>query len=587
VDGVTGAIGRRSAWRLEAESVLCTLLLAAVALGVLFPILLVVIQSVQVAPPGQPARYGLDGWRAALDEPLLRASLINTLKVTLARQLLSLPFAVIIAWLLARTDLPGRRWIEFGFWAAFFLPTLTVTLSWILLLDPEYGLVNTWLAKLPLVSKGPFDIYSFWGIVWVHVVTGSLTVKVILLTPAFRNMNASFEEASRVAGASTARTALSITVPVMAPAILSVLLLGTMVSLQTFEVEQVLGLPFRFFVFSTTIYDLLVTRVPRYDAATALAVLTLAAMLPLVFLQQWVTRGHRYTTITGQFRNQPLSLGRWRWPAAIAMLGVLLVVLGVPVIFAVLGTFMKLFGFFHIAEPWTTANWKTVLADELFLQSLRNTLVLALGTAVAAVLVHSLIAYVAVRTRYAGRRLLDFLSWLPFTVPGIILGLALLWLFLGVEVLRPAYGTLAILIVAGVIAGMPLGVQIIKSALMQLGAELEEAARVVGASWWATYRRIVLRLMAPTLLAVAMITFVGAARNIGAFALLSTSATRPLSILQLDYIAQRKFEGAMVVACIVMLVSLGGALVARLLQSDGGASVAPAESSSSGNEGRA
>jgi iron(III) transport system permease protein len=587
VDGVTGAIGRRSAWRLEAESVLCTLLLAAVALGVLFPILLVVIQSVQVAPPGQPARYGLDGWRAALDEPLLRASLINTLKVTLARQLLSLPFAVIIAWLLARTDLPGRRWIEFGFWAAFFLPTLTVTLSWILLLDPEYGLVNTWLAKLPLVSKGPFDIYSFWGIVWVHVVTGSLTVKVILLTPAFRNMNASFEEASRVAGASTARTALSITVPVMAPAILSVLLLGTMVSLQTFEVEQVLGLPFRFFVFSTTIYDLLVTRVPRYDAATALAVLTLAAMLPLVFLQQWVTRGHRYTTITGQFRNQPLSLGRWRWPAAIAMLGVLLVVLGVPVIFAVLGTFMKLFGFFHIAEPWTTANWKTVLADELFLQSLRNTLVLALGTAVAAVLVHSLIAYVAVRTRYAGRRLLDFLSWLPFTVPGIILGLALLWLFLGVEVLRPAYGTLAILIVAGVIAGMPLGVQIIKSALMQLGAELEEAARVVGASWWATYRRIVLRLMAPTLLAVAMITFVGAARNIGAFALLSTSATRPLSILQLDYIAQRKFEGAMVVACIVMLVSLAGALVARLLQSDGGASVAPAESSSSGNEGRA
>jgi iron(III) transport system permease protein len=269
------------------------------------------------------------------------------------------------------------------------------------------------------------------------------------------------------------------------------------------------------------------------------------------------------------------------------MLGVLLVVLGVPVIFAVLGTFMKLFGFFHIAEPWTTANWKTVLADELFLQSLRNTLVLALGTAVAAVLVHSLIAYVAVRTRYAGRRLLDFLSWLPFTVPGIILGLALLWLFLGVEVLRPAYGTLAILIVAGVIAGMPLGVQIIKSALMQLGAELEEAARVVGASWWATYRRIVLRLMAPTLLAVAMITFVGAARNIGAFALLSTSATRPLSILQLDYIAQRKFEGAMVVACIVMLVSLAGALVARLLQSDGGASVAPPESSSSGNEGRA
>src|SRR4029434_4300326 len=128
-------------------------------------------------------------------------------------------------------------------------------------------------------------------IVWIHVITGSLTVKVILLTPAFRNMNTAFEEASRVAGASTLRTALRITVPVMAPTILSVLLLGTMVSLQTFEVEQVLGIPFRFFVFSTMIYDLLVTRVPRYDAATALAAATLATMLHMVLAQQWLTRG--------------------------------------------------------------------------------------------------------------------------------------------------------------------------------------------------------------------------------------------------------------------------------------------------------
>jgi len=184
---------------------------------------------------------------------------------------------------------------------------------------------------------------------------------------------------------------------------------------------------------------------------------------------------------------------------------------------------------------------------------------------VATIIVHSLIAYIVVRTRYAGRRLLDFVSWLPFTVPGIILGLALLWLFLGVPFLRPLYGTTTLLIIAGVIAGMPLGVQIIKSGLMQLGAELEEASRIAGASWWATYRRIVLRLMTPTLLAVGMITFVGAARNIGGFALLTTSANRPLSILQLDYVAERKFEEAVVVACIIMFVSLAGAVLARLL----------------------
>ncbi len=563
--GLSPAIAVPAPRRVELGTVLCTLVLALVALCVVFPLLLVALQSLQVAAPGQPARYGLDGWRAALGEPGLRTALINTFKVTFVRQLLSLPLAVLIAWLLARTDLPGRGWIEFAFWAAFFLPPFTVTLSWILLLDPEYGLVNTSLTLLPFVGTGPFNIYSFWGIVWVHVITGSLTVKVILLTPAFRNMNASFEEASRVTGAGALRTALRITVPVMAPAILSVLLLGTMVSLQTFEVEQVLGLPFRFFVFSTTIYDLLVTRVPRYDAATALAVLILAAMLPLVLAQQWLTRGRGYTTVTGQFQSRVLGLGRWRLPALLFMVAVVVVVLGVPVVFALLGTFMKLFGFFNVPEPWTLANWSTVLGDDLFLRSLRNTLVLSVGTAVATIVVHSLIAYIVVRTRYAGRRLLDFVSWLPFTVPGIILGLALLWLFLGVPVLRPLYGTAALLIIAGVIAGMPLGVQIIKSGLLQLGGELEEASRIAGATWWATYRRIVLRLMTPTLLAVGMITFVGAARNIGNFALLTTSANRPLSILQLDYVAQRKFEEAVVVACIIMLVSLAGALLARLL----------------------
>lgn len=553
----------RRALRLEAQTVFCTGILAVVAFTVVFPIVLVVLQSFQVAEPGEPPRWGLDGWRAAFEEPGLRAALLNTLKVTFVRQFLSLPLAVLIAWLIARTDLPGRDWVEFGFWAAFFLPSLTVTLSWILLLDPDYGLLNTLLSRLPFVGR-PFNIYSFWGIVWIHVITGSVTVKVILLVPAFRNMSTAFEEASRVAGAGTLRTALRITVPVMAPAILSVLLLGTMVSLQTFEVEQVLGVPFRFFVFSTMIYELLVTRVPRYDAATALAVVIMSAMLPLVVAQQWLTRGRRYATITGQFRNQPYALGPWRWPVFGLALGLLAVVLGTPLAFALLGSFMKLFGFFDIAQPWTLDNWKTVLTDELFLHSLENTLVLASGTAGAAMLVHSLIAYITVRTRYAGRRVLDAISWLPFTVPGIILGLALLSLFLDVKVLRPLYGTMAVLIVAGVIASMPLGVQIIKSGLMQLGVELEEASRVAGASWWSTYRRIVLRLMAPTVVAVGMITFVGAARNIGNVALLATSANRPLSILQLDYIAQRKLEAAVVVACIIMMISLAGALLARL-----------------------
>src|SRR5439155_5030678 len=162
------AIARASASRrpfaLEPSTVAYTAVLLCVALCVVYPLLLVVLESFQVAPPGQPARYGLDGWRAAFAEPLLRAALLNTLKVTVARQVLSLALALLVAWLIARTDLPGRNWIEFASCAAFFLPTLTVTLSWILLRDPDYGLLNTGRVALGLAGKEAFDLDTPWRI---------------------------------------------------------------------------------------------------------------------------------------------------------------------------------------------------------------------------------------------------------------------------------------------------------------------------------------------------------------------------------------------------------------------------------------
>src|SRR4030095_9215668 len=146
VAGVAAPIAGRPGWRFDPPSPACPGVLAVGALRGGEPRLLALPRTSRPARRGQAARDGLAGGRAALAEPALRSSLWNTLMVTLVRQLLSLPLAVFIAWLLARTDLPGRRWIEFAFWAAFFLPPLTVTLSWILLLDPEYGLINTSLA---------------------------------------------------------------------------------------------------------------------------------------------------------------------------------------------------------------------------------------------------------------------------------------------------------------------------------------------------------------------------------------------------------------------------------------------------------
>ena len=465
--------------------------------------------------------------------------------------------------MLARTDLPWRNTFEFGFWVAFFLPPLTVTQSWLLMADSHYGLLNQAFAGIAGARQGPFNIYSFWGLVWVDVVTAAFTVKVILLAPAFRYMNSTFEEASRIAGAGSLRTVLRITVPVMLPTILVVLLLGTMASLQSFEVEQVLGTPFRFFVFSTMIYNLVESSRPSYAPAAALAVLILVVGLPLVLLHLRTTGRRQYTTVTGQFKNQVTTLGVWRWPLFAVVSLLMLVVLGVPVVLSTAGTFMTLYGFLNIAHPWTFDNWTSAFRDPLFVRSLANTLQLALGSAAGGLLVYALIAYVAVRSRFRFRRVLDFVSWLPFTVPGLILSLAMLSLFLGVVVLRPLYGSTWVLILVAVLTGMPLGVQIIKSSLLQLGGELEEASRIAGGSWFVTYRRIVLRLLAPSLLTVGLIVFVGAARNVSYVALLSTTANQPLAMLQLNYLAQGKNEIASVIAFVVMLASIGGALVVR------------------------
>jgi iron(III) transport system permease protein len=551
--------------RFELQTILGTLLVLLVGGVVLFPLTLIALQSFAVpVAPGQ-TQFGLDGWQAVLSENSLRLAVSNTVLLILARQVVALPLAVLMAWIIARTDLPGRNWFEFAFWLSFFLPTLTVTLSWILLLSPQYGLINQALKPLGI---GPLNIFSFWGIVWTHLVAHNVSTMVMLLTPAFRNMNASFEEASRISGASAPRTLLRIFVPLMLPAILTVQLLVVMRALEGFEVEQILGPPANIQVMSTWIYATFLQRLPRIDAASALAVIMVVVMLCLVGLRNRAVGSRRFTTITGKFQGQRLALGAWKWPAFALFMLVTILVMAVPFVFATLGTLMKLFGFFS-SDMWTLAHWQTALADRELVRALQNTLMLAVGTAAIVVVLNSFIAYVIVRTRFAGRHVLDFLTWLPFSVPGILLSLGLLTMFL-TPLFRPLYGSIVTLILAGVIAGLPLAAQVLKANLMQMGAEMEEASWLAGGNWLRTYRRIVLPLIMPTLVVVALIAFIGAARNISQVALLSNAANRPLAMLQLDYMAQGRFELASVVACLILFLTVGLAVLARVFGYRGG-----------------
>jgi iron(III) transport system permease protein len=555
--------------RLEWSALLCTLFLGLLAFVVLYPLVLLLINSFQVVAPGG-STYGLANWQAAVTEPGLYNALLNTARVTIVVQAVSLPLAILIAWVIARTDMPGAGWVEILFWIAYFLPNLVVTAGWILLADPNYGILNQLITKLPFVEKGPFNIYSFWGIVFVHLTSLGMAAKVMLLVPSFRNIDASLEEASRMAGAGPFGTLVRIVVPAVAPAIVVVFLASLIRSFEAFEIELVLGTPFQFSVYSTKIYGLINQSPVNYGAATALSMFVLTAALPLVLLQFWVSSRRSYTTVSAHSRLTRTPLRRWRWPLAVLVFGIALLGTLIPVGFMLMGSFMGLFGYFDAQEVWTLRHWTAVLREPKFIRAVVNTLILGAGSAALAIVVYSLMAYVTVRTRFAARWAFDVLTWVPFTIPGIVLGLAYLLFVLQTPVLKPLYGSMGVLILVSTLAVMTVVMQLLKANMMQLSFDLEEASRTLGGSWWYTFRRIVVPLVLPAVVTGAVITFATAARQVSVIVPLTSGQTEPLSVLQLGYLLGENRSAAAVVGTVTVLITTIAALLTRAIGARGG-----------------
>lgn len=568
MDGIEATADQPRGFRLplSAQGLVLSLFLAFLAFLIITPLFLLLLNSLQIGKPGEPIVYSLQGWRQALTTQGIIDAMYNSFSLAIVRQFIATFVGIFIAWLLARTDIPMRGGLEFMFWLSFFLPALPVTLGWILLLDPKYGLLNQLLVLLPFIDNPPFDIYSYWGIIWVHLTTTGISIKVMLLTPAFRNLDAALEESSRVAGAGPLKTLVRVIVPVMMPAILVASILGIIRSLEAFEVELILGVPIGLHVFSTKIHSFVTHEPPQFPPATALGSFFLIILLILVALQKLYLGKRVFTTVTGRgFSSRPTTLGPWRIPAFVVVFILGLSATALPAVFLFLGTFMKLFGFFNIQDPWTLENWRQVLKDPILLRSLKNTLVLGLSAACVGIFLSSMVAYIIVKTRYAARGLLDFLSWLPWSIPGILLGMALLWTFLLIHKFIPLHGTMYALVIAMAINGLALSVQVTKSFLLQLGDELEEASRISGASWFYTYRRILVPLLLPCLIVVGLLEFISAARNISTVVLLATGRTRTLSLLMLDFTAGAELERATVVAAMVVVLVVVAAVTARSL----------------------
>lgn len=555
----------RPGFRIGGLAVFYTVMLLIVVVLVVYPLGLILFNSFVVPSSGSAMGSGftLENWKLAWSQPGMVQAIVNTFKVVFTTQLIVFPIGVLVTWLMTRTDLPCKRQMDFFLWLAFFLPTLPLLLGWIMLLDPTFGLINHLFNMLGLGR--PFNIYSFWGIVFCHVVGRGVSATYIFLAPAFRNMDSSLEEASRVSGTSPFGTMFRVVVPIMTPAITVTLIILLIHALETFEVERVLGPSINFFVFSTKIYQLVNDTQPLFGAAMVLGISILFFMGPLILLQQYLNSRHSYVTVTSHFKANLLRLGPMRWPAFAVVFGSCMVLTVVPLIFVLIGTFMTLFGFFTIEKVWTLAHWAKIVDDPVLIGALWNTIKLAGGTASIGMGFYALLAYISVRTKYRARGLLDFLTWVPATIPGIILGLGMLWMFLSTPLFRPIYGTVFVLIIALLINSMTSGVQLIKSNMVQLGNELEEASAVAGGSWLYTFRRIIIPILAPVLLSVGTLTFISASRNVANIAMLATNENRPLAMLQLDYMVDGRYEVAAVLGVVVVLLTIGAAIIARML----------------------
>ena len=552
----------RVSWRWLPPVLLAVVLVALLA----YPLALLFIKSFAISRPGQPTVWGLAGWAAAFGDVNLAVAIGNTFYLGFVRVVLTSVLAIFFAWVVTRTDTPFKGFIEVTLWLGFFLPLLPMTMGWILLLDPYYGLINKFLMYLFDLSQPPFDVYSYWGIIWCHLAF-STSVRFLLMTPAFTAMDAALEDAARTSGSSNLGVLMRITVPILAPAILASTALGFIRSLESLEIELILGIPAGIYVVPTKIWDYIHWEPPLYERATALCSIFLLFIFLLIWLHRTYLRGREFTTVTGRsYMVRTFPLGRWRWVTCSFCLLFIFVMIILPLATLVMGTFMEFFGNFDVENTWTLRHWTTVFTDPIFLRSLKNTLILGLGAAIVGTLLYAITSYLIVRTRLPGRGVIDVLSWLPWALPGVLISLALLWAVLGSGgYVKLIYGTVSVLVLAIIIKEMPLGTQIIKAGVLQISNELEEASSTSGAGWLTSFRRILLPLLRPTMMAVAIITFISAARDIPTVIFLSTHQTRTLSLLMLDYIADANKEKSAVLGVFLVMLIFALLLIGRLL----------------------
>ena len=550
--GLSG-IGRR----LQATStgrilgvIVLALLLAFLSI---YPLSMLLYGSLHSTPPGAAGTFNLDGYRDVLTQQSA-VTLLNTVGISFAKTIPSLVLAVMLAWILARTDTPFRGTLEALITLPFFIPPILTAMAWGMLGNPQVGLLNQIYQWITGSTYAPINVYSYGGVVW-HMMQYSVPFLFLLIVDAFRAMDQSLEEAARMCGASRLRTFCTVTMQLMLPALTGATILSFIRGIENFESPLFFGTPAGIRVITTDIYNSINQRSPpEYQYATAISFVIMALLLLIVLLQSRILRGRSFQTVTGKgYSPAVMKLGKWRWVTFAFCILFFSVTVVLPVGQLLIGSFFKFFGFYQ-RDMLTLDHYREVFGSSDFWRGFGNTMLLGFVGATLTMLLGGAVAYISVRTRWRGRALISVMAWLPWMMPGIVLGVGFLWGFALLPHTIPIYGTIWALLLAYISLGTPLSVRVMSSAYAQLSFDLEECSRVHGASWLQTMWRIVIALVWPSFAVGWVLIFFGIMRELSASVLLYSVGSEVLSVVLLKLWANGNAEQVSVIGLMMIVM---------------------------------
>ena len=496
-------------------------------------------------------RLTLEHFREALSSRLYVQALRNSLVLGLWTSVLSVAIGLPLAWAAARTNAPARRFVHMTAVIAYVTPPYLTAIAFVNLFSPNAGLVNRFLRDVLGMPALTFNVFSMSGLVLVTVIH-TFPFVYLLAASALESVDASMEESAQILGASSWRTATAVTLPLVAPAILSGALIAFVNAIALFGSQAIIGLPGRVFTLPTRIYALF-DYPPQYGLASAMSLIFVAITAAALYLQRRYLARRSYVTLGGKgSRPQRIDLGRARWGvfafcAAVFVLSVL-----APYLTLLAVSLSKSWGL-QFWDNLTLKHYRFVLLEyDVTRRAIWNSLLLASAAATLAVLLGSLVGWIDLRTTLRGRKALDYTSLIPLGLPGIVVAVALIQFWLRVPL--PIYGTLVIILLAYTGRYVPLGVRAANAAFRQIDPSLEETARVTGAGWLRTFRSVTLPLARPGLFAGWLLVFIPALQELSASILLFSSESITLAVAVYNLYETGALEAVAALSIVTMVI---------------------------------